>query len=160
MTSKVGQLFLELCLLRLRYSQSELQQVANMREVMNDPDLRAIMVSLRNLEIGGTSQKRKSGTPKKYGRASAADVRRAITLFIDRVADKRILRTREQVDNFAHSLGVVDVPVDRSELVSSIKKRLEMMPSEQAMQLMRSADSQFKSDSDPYVDLAKTLMRG
>ena len=50
MTSKVEQLFLELCLLRLRYSQTELQQVANMREVMDDPDLRTIVAALRYLQ--------------------------------------------------------------------------------------------------------------
>ncbi|MGA7674650.1 MAG: hypothetical protein WCA78_06335 [Rhizomicrobium sp.] len=161
MTSKVEQLFLELCLLRLRYSQTELQQVANMREVMDDPDLRTIVAALRYLQMGEAASKRTSVASKKYGRtsrASLADVRRAIVFFIDRITDKRILRTKDQIDNFARSLGLVEMPLDRQELISAIKKRLEIMPAEQAMLRMRSADSQFKSDSDPYVDLAKTLM--
>jgi hypothetical protein len=162
MTSKAEQLFLEICLLRIRYSAADIQRVASTREVMNDPELQNLITAVKNLQLAPQVPKKGRDKPKRVGparRTSAADVKRAIVFFIDRVSDKRLLRAGEQLEKFALSIGIIQPVSDRMELISSIKKRLEIMPAEQAMQRMRSVDSEFRSDSAPYLDLAKTLMR-
>lgn len=165
MTSKAEQLFLELCLLRLRYTEEDIWQVAQVREVQENPTLRSLMGALRELELGRPSLKdRRLKSPKSKGPGLPViryplDLRAAISAFVRRITEKKILRTREQLENFARSIGLSETHNDRQHFADAVREKLESMVPLQAARKMASADAGYGSDSSPYMDLAKTLMR-
>jgi hypothetical protein len=166
MTSKARQLLLELYLLRLRYADSEIEQISNISEIMSDPELNNLLMALKQLQASSSPAKQRGKTLKESSRSSVrglgydrGGVQKAIGYFVDRLVKKRILPTQDQLDSFARSIGVSEIFNDRQELARSIRKNLESMPPTLAIQMMRSVDGKPNSDSDPYVNLAKTLMR-
>jgi hypothetical protein len=166
MTSKARQLFLELYLLRLRYTDAEIELVSNVSEVMNDRDLNNILLALQKLQVSAPSEMRRNKPVKGSsrlltGRSShdRGGVQKAIIYFVDRLTRKKIFPTQEQLDGFARSIAINETSNDRQEVARAIRQTLESMPPTLALQLMRDADGQSKSDSNPYLNLAKTLMR-
>jgi hypothetical protein len=51
MTSKADQLFLELCLLRLRYLDEEIEQVARLKSMQNEAVIRDLVMALREIRL-------------------------------------------------------------------------------------------------------------
>ena len=49
MTSRADQLFLELCLVRLRYSEEEIERVANLGSVVEEAGIRNLITALREI---------------------------------------------------------------------------------------------------------------
>jgi hypothetical protein len=165
MTPNVRQLFLELCLLRLRYSEADIEQLSYVKGVTDDPQIQKILFALREIQgvrsstkLSDKKAKRSKASPRReYNRDG---IRNAIAYFIERLEAKKILRSELQLENFAHSLGIKTESIDQREILSAIKGNLEDMQPAQALQKMRSVDKQLSSgDSDPYLNLAKTLMR-
>lgn len=72
MTSKADQLFLELYLLRLRYSEEDIEQVANLRSMQDQTVVRNIVAALREMRVVAAdrvsskrlTKKPKSGPPR------------------------------------------------------------------------------------------------
>lgn len=162
MTPKARQLFLELCLLRLRYSDDEIEQLQNADALADDFQLRSLLLALQNVEAHLPPAKRRESSARRgrSGRTMAYDIRDikpAIAFFMERLSSRKILRTSEQLDNFVQSIGGKPSDGRPEELLTFIQQRLEQMPAKQAIQKMRGADKQLQSES--YVDLAKALMR-
>ena len=91
MTSKTEQLFLELCLLRLRYTLSEIERVAQIRELLKDPALRTIVAALRELEsTQPTTNKRSKPKEQKVFRFQGSPIEPPITIasFVERLRTK------------------------------------------------------------------------
>src|SRR6266511_308954 len=130
MTSKAEQLFLELCLLRLRYSEAEIERVGHIREVMNDPDLRILLTALRELQISLPIVKRHAGPSKKSkglplrSPPGHSDVRKTIAFFVNRIVERRILRTSEELEKFVRSIGIAESFKDRQEAGQAIRRNL------------------------------------
>jgi hypothetical protein len=162
MTSKTEQLFLELCLLRLRYTQVEIERVAQVREVLKDPALRNIVAALRELEAPrASSNNRSKPSEQKPLRFLQNPIEPQVSIsgFVERLRAKRVLRTREQLDDFAQSIGVSGNFRDRQDLVRAIVNKLEEMPKAQAIQKISGIDRNSRSDSSAFVDLARTIMK-
>jgi hypothetical protein len=163
MITKARQLFLELYLLRLRYADSEIEEASNALAVMNDAELNSITNALKQINVGPTSRnKTAKGRPSKNypGLSTRQGAQKAISYFVERLTRRRVLPTLHELDDFARSIGVNMFTSDRPVMVRAIKEKLEGMAPAQAFQAMRAIDGKSKSDSGPYVDLAKTLMGG
>jgi hypothetical protein len=162
MISKASQLFLELYLLRIRYSDSEINEASNFLRNMNDPELDNLLSVLKQIDAapsGSKTSRRPKPSGSYLGTSSAQSIQKAIVHFVERLGKKRLLQTPDELENFAQSIGVKTYQNDRATIVRAIREALESMSPNHALQSMRSVDSQSKSDSDAYVSLAKTLMR-
>jgi len=163
MIPKARQLFLELYLLRLRYTDSEIDEASDLLKVMNDAELHNVIGALKQIDVGrGRSKASRKSTPSKnyLGPSTPQNIQKAIAYFAERLTRKRLLQASDELEKFARSIGVrAYYGTDRSTVVHAIKEALEGMPPTRALQSMRSIDGQSKSDSDAYVNLAKTLMR-
>jgi hypothetical protein len=162
MSTRAEQLFLELCLLRLRYTQAEIERVSRVREVLTDPVLRNIVLALRELE--GTPAR---ATKRELTVASRVQFGRNLTTpeeilshFVIQLKAKTVLRTRAQLDEFSHSIGLSGNFKDRRDLVDAVLNKLGSMPKAQAVQKIMAISPGRNPDSGPYLDLAKTIMRG
>jgi hypothetical protein len=139
MTSNARQLFLELCLLRLRYSEADIEQLSYARAATDDPQILKMLIALREIpvrssgdKLSGNKAKRTKASPRREYNPDG--IRQAIAYFVERLAAKKILRTENQLQNFAHSLGIKDTSRDQEEVLSAIKKNLEDMQPSQALQ--------------------------
>jgi hypothetical protein len=166
MTAKAQQLFLELCLLRLRYSEAEAQEVSRLSEAEDDPFLRSVTNALRKMRpevLAKTPRRQPPASPSRgvgSARIERSDVEVAIGIFANRIARKRILQTDDEVSNFAKSIGVERADGTRKGYAAAIQKALEGLPKGEAIERMQGADRHFMSDSRPFVELAKTIMKG
>jgi hypothetical protein len=159
MISKTQQLFLELCLLRARYSSADISRLSDLREIRETPEM---MELLRALDALNPDRAKKERAPKK--RSSSAletekDPRKVIAKFLDRVSSATALRTRKELEAFASSLGVYGNLQGRREYTQAIREKLGALPSAQALQKIGSFKGASPTDSEPYIALAKTLMK-
>ena len=163
MISKASQLFLELYLLQLRYTDSEINEASNFLMIMSDPELNNLISVLKQIDAAPSRSKTsKRPKPSKdyVGLASAQSIQKAIVHFVERLGKKELLQTPDELDKFARSIGVKIYESDRPTTVRAIREALESMSPSNVLESMRSVDSPSKSSSDAYVNLAKTLMRG
>lgn len=163
MMSKARQLFLELYLLRLRYTNSEIDEASDLLKVTNDAELQKIIGALKQIDVGrGRSKTSRQSKPSKnyLGPSTPQNIQKAIVYFAERLTRKRLLQVPDELEKFARSIGVrTYYGTDRPAVVHAIKEALEGMPPTRALQSMRSVDGQSKSDFDAYVSSARTLMR-
>jgi hypothetical protein len=165
--TKAAELLLELWLLRQRYSTADIEHVADVGDILNDPDLSRLVKAMQRLDAPSPAPSRRSGRravrkPRQSTGVQAqgnADVRKAIAFFAAQLSSRKLLRTQDQIEKFAQLLGISHVYGDRNEWVEAIRAGLDQLPSERAMEVMRGAGLISKSGSDPYVDLANTLMK-
>jgi hypothetical protein len=162
MTSKTEQLLLELYLLRSRYSAVDIERVSRLQEAQREPLLRSLISTLAELQAKRKSKHTVSTRTKETNfliKGDFGDTKIIIRSFIDRLSTRKILRNREQIDNFAQSIGVHGNFAERRELIAAIREKLETLPATQVIQKISSVGGRPSSDSRPYVELAKTLMR-
>lgn len=162
MITRARQLFLELYLLRLRYTDSEIEEACNALAVMSDAELNSITSALKQIDVGQTSRHKTARRSSKdyLGPPSRQGVQKAISHFVERLTRKRVLPALNELDDFARSIGINMYSGDRLTIVRAIKEKLEGMAPAEALQTINVIDSRSKSDSGPYVNLAKTLMGG
>lgn len=165
MTSKVEQLFLELCLLRSRYSAGEIEKVSSLKVMKNDPSFRMLIAAMNELSLllPGAPQKKRASSSEKLGQhipgKPVGDPESYVAAFVAGLSKQRILRTRAALDDFSRAIGVSGNFEDRKEIIQAIRDKLERMPSAIAVQKVMSAYGRGASDSGPYVELARTLMK-